>query len=705
MTTLNPNDPVTALRSVGEARAALFHRLGLYTVRDVLEHYPRDYMDRSRLSQIADLVPGAVSAVLGVAASDPKVFFTNRRSVVKVKIQDGSGCMEAVWFNQPYIKNVFQKNQTYLLTGQVKEKFQPFDSDGSSPSLLEMQAPDYDIVNGQELLSGGRIVPLYASTGQLSQKMLRKVIFTALQAADAFPDLLPPSLRERFALCPKDQAVRNIHFPESAEKFLLARRRLVFEELLFMALALKRAKSAVKQHSALCFSRFDLDPVLSAFPFALTCGQREALDDILTDLRGGQVMNRLIQGDVGSGKTAVAMTAAYIAIANGTQAAVMAPTEVLARQHLASFQTILQPLGIETAFLTGSLSAAEKRQAHDRIRSGEARMIIGTHALIQKKVEYAGLGLIITDEQHRFGVDQRFSLARKGHAPHVLVMTATPIPRTLALVLYGDLDVSVIRDLPPGRQPVQTYFVSSAYRARIHTFIRKALEEGRQAFVVCPVIEASENNDGALRDVKQYAAELSRVLAGFQVRCLHGKQAFLEKQDIMQAFADNRIHVLVSTTVIEVGIHVPNATIMLIENADRFGLAQLHQLRGRVGRGAEASCCILVSDTKSGVSREKLQAMTQTSDGFALSELDLKARGPGDFFGVRQHGLPDFKIANLYQDMEILREAWDAAQAWDVPRAWDAPQAFPESADASAEIDRIFRGFRGEKNGEKNIVL
>ena len=426
----------------------------------------------------------------------------------------------------------------------------------------------------------------------------------------------------------------------------------------------------------------DSSPVgvfLGGLPFDLTSAQRSALDDILCDMRQIYVMNRLIQGDVGSGKTAVAMAAAFAVVSSGYQAAVMAPTEVLAGQHFKSFSETFKPFGIIPELVTGSLTRSAKEKAYKRIESGESQIIIGTHALIQEKLSFSRLGLVITDEQHRFGVNQRFILSQKGMAPHMLVMTATPIPRTLALILYGDMDISIIDELPPGRQVIDTFFVNSAYRTRIHIFIKKQLEAGRQAYIVCPMIDVPE--DGAMRAVTEYAGEIGKALSGFRIACLHGKMKADEKQEILEAFSRNEINALVSTTVIEVGINVPNATVMLVENADRYGLAQLHQLRGRIGRGAHKSYCILISDTRSKTAIMKLKALTRTNDGFKLSDLDLKLRGAGDFFGVRQHGLPEFKIANLYKDTDILKDAQKAAN----------DLIGQETPELTEEIRRMFR--------------
>jgi len=668
------DNSITELRSVGAARAALLNKLGVYTVRDLLEHFPRGYDDRSHVAKIADLSPNVINTVRAVITSEPEIVFTGPRCVVKLQIKDDTGTLKIVWFNQAYLTHVFRKRDEYIFTGMVKEA-----RSYTQSIALEMQSPEYEKWNEEKLLSGGRIVPIYTSAGKLGQKTLRALIYAALQSAAHIGEFMPPAVISAYRLCDRDHAVRSIHFPESDEDFFMARRRLVFDELLCSQLAMFRIKGRVKQENGITLKETDVCPFLNSLPFKFTSAQRTALNDIISDMRSGYVMNRLIQGDVGSGKTAVAMAAIFTAINNGFQAAVMAPTEVLARQHFTSFSEAFRPFNVCLELVTGGLSRSAKNMAYQRIGSGEARIIIGTHALIQEKLSFFRLGLVITDEQHRFGVNQRFTLSQKGEAPHVLVMTATPIPRTLALILYGDLDISVIDELPPGRQHIDTFYVNSGYRARLRAFIKKQLEAGRQAYIVCPMIDETE--DSAMRAVNEYALEIGEALPGYKTAAIHGKMKADEKQGILEAFARNEIGALVSTTVIEVGINVPNATVMLVENADRYGLAQLHQLRGRVGRGAEKSYCILISDTRSKTAIRKLKAMTQSNDGFELSDLDLKLRGAGDFFGVRQHGLPEFKIANLYKDMDILKEAQKAA----------LEVYGKETEELKAEVDRIYK--------------
>ncbi|MCL2352933.1 MAG: ATP-dependent DNA helicase RecG [Firmicutes bacterium] len=690
---MTPSSPITALPSVGPSRAALFARLGVFTVGGLIEHYPRDYDDRSNVRKIAGLIPGARNTMRGAAAAAPELFRANGRAVVRLVIADDTGALEIVWFNQPYLCKQLVKNKEYIFTGKVIENNFARGGQGQARGRqcsYKMENPEFECLDGHELLSGGRIVPIYPSTAGLGQKLLRKFIKAALDALrDEYPENLPRGVLSEYGLRPKPEAVKNIHFPPSPESFYAARRRLVFEELFLTQTALFKLKGRLKKESRVVIGRLEAEKLLAALPYELTDSQGGALADIYADFRSGLVMNRLIQGDVGSGKTAVAMAAAYTVISNGYQAALMAPTEVLARQHFQTVSGIFGSLGIECVLLVGSLSAAEKKRARAAAGSGAARMIIGTHALIQEAAEYDNLGLVITDEQHRFGVDQRFSLSGKGEqAPHAAVMTATPIPRTLALILYGDLDISVMRGKPPGRAVIETYAVDGSYRPRIYAFLRKNFDEGRQAYIICPAIE-SEDAGGGNAAVKDYAERLRAELPGYVLAPLHGKMRPAEKQAVMDGFANGEIHVLVSTTVIEVGIDVPNATVMVIENADRFGLAQLHQLRGRVGRGKERSYCILISDAGTEAAKIKLGAMRRTSDGFELSELDLKTRGPGDFFGVAQHGLPEFKIADLARDLDILAQAQEAAGKALGTGEFDGEEA----------IDRLISGGRGKGKG------
>jgi len=656
---------ITKLNGVGAKRAHSLYNSGIYTVADLLNHFPRDYDDRSQIGKtVAELMPDAVNTLRGTIAADPESARIPRRgasalNLTKLLIKDYTGTLEIVWFNQPYLKKYFKRGNEYIFTGKVRE----------IGGKLQMQSPEYEPCRDVEL-SHGRIVPIYTTPKQFSQKTFRALIHQALDAGTgydaAFSEYVPTAIRDKYSLCSRKTAIQNIHFPESDTLFLAARRRLVFEELFFVQSALQQLKDAVTGQAGLNVGSHGIGLFISALPFSLTNAQIAVLADIRRDMISGKRMNRLVQGDVGSGKTVVAMAAAYLVMQAGYQAALMVPTEVLASQHYSQCKQFFEPLGFETVLLTGSLGAKERRESLAKIQNGFANMVIGTHALIQEKVEYAQLGLAITDEQHRFGVNQRLNLTEKAQIiPHTLVMTATPIPRTLGMILYGDLDISIINELPPGRQTIKTYSVGSKYQQRMHGFIRTEIEAGRQAYIICPAIEAREadenqENPDQLKNVLDYTAELSAALPGMKIAHLHGKMKSTQKQEIMDAFKAGDISVLVSTTVIEVGVHVANATLMIIENAERFGLSQLHQLRGRVGRGQHQSYCILITDTKAQETKSRMKAMCDTSDGFVLAELDLKIRGAGDFFGTRQHGLPTFSIANLYRDMDILKEVQQA---------------------------------------------
>ena len=646
------NSPVSLLKGIGEQRERKLQKLGIRTIEDLLTHYPREYKDRSEILKIADLPMEEPAAFLAQVKEEGQNSRHGRLVYTRMKVYDETGSVGVLWYNQPYMKNSLKIGEWYLFSGKLQKKY----------GRKEILSPEVERIG--ENFAGGRIIPVYPASEGLSQKMLRNLMEEALsQMQGGIREELPLWLRKEYKLAERNFAIENIHFPKTEQGFYDARRRLVFEELFLLQTALFRLKNTLEDSGAgiILKKKKALQEAEALLPFALTGAQKRVLKEIETDMTSGKIMNRLVQGDVGSGKTAVAMAAAYWAIQNGYQAAIMAPTEVLANQHFESFRKIFAPAGIRVVLLTGSLKAKEKREALAQVASGEAQMIVGTHAVIQKGVEYHNLGLAITDEQHRFGVRQRSTLSEKGENVHTLVMTATPIPRTLALILYGDLDISIIDELPPGRQKIDTSAVDSRYHPRIYAFLQKRVKEGRQAYVICPMIEESEKLE--VQNVLDDTEELKKELPDCRVACVHGKMKAREKQEVMDAFAAGKIDVLVSTTVIEVGINVPNATIMLIENAERFGLAQLHQLRGRVGRGSEKSYCILVSDAKTKVARERMKTMTNSEDGFVISEKDLQLRGPGEFFGIRQHGLPELKIADLYRDMPILKEAQSAAAA------------------------------------------
>lgn len=641
------SDNIIIIKNIGEERSKKLQKLGIFTINDLIEYFPRDYDDRSNVCKIKDIELNKINTVKGKVISNPETAKIKHISITKIRIDDGTGFLEIVWFNQPYLKNTIKYKSDYIFTGKVIQKY----------GRIQMETPDYEIIDERELLSNGRIVPIYASTYKLPQKLFREVINQTLFAVkEQIKEFLPDEILKENNLCSRHFAIENIHFPKDNKSFFIARRRLVFEELFLLQTKLLQIKGILEHKKCnINIKDKNIAPILNILPFNLTDAQNNVLKDIIDDLGKNKAMNRLIQGDVGSGKTVIAQILSYITVNNGYQVAIMAPTDVLASQHFESFKNIFEKLNIKCVFLSGNQKAKEKRENYDLIQSGDAKIIVGTHAIIQDKVIFNNLGTVITDEQHRFGVKQREILSKKGENPHTLVMTATPIPRTLALILYGDLDISTIDKLPPGRKKIDTIFVNSTYYPRIYNFLKKNSDEKRQSYIICPMIE--ENEKMELKAVLSYTEKLkTEIFLNYSVECIHGKMKNNEKQEIMDKFYKGEIDILISTTVIEVGINVPNATIMIIENAERFGISQLHQLRGRVGRGSDKSYCVLVSDSKSNKSKERLNTMVKYNDGFILSEKDLEIRGTGDFFGTRQHGIPDMKIANLYKDIEILKQ-------------------------------------------------
>lgn len=646
-------DSILTLPGIGPKKAALFARLGLHTLGDLLRFYPRDYEDRTKLVPIAELEPGQPACFLASVISNPQTHAIpkpgrQRLEVTKVVVADDTQRLHLTFFNQGYLTEKLRRGDTYCFYGALNGDFLGY----------AMTNPVFEPVESAGLLTR-RILPVYPLTAGLSNKMVVQAVQAALARVQP-QETLPERLRAAYDLCDAQEAIREIHTPSSAEALERARRRLIFEEFFVFsaALCLLRARRTVQ--SVPPYENTDLRPFENALPFRLTGAQRRAIDGILEDFRAGRPMSRLVQGDVGCGKTMVAAAAAYCAAKNGRQTALMAPTEILARQHYERLEPLFSALGISCALLTGSMTPAQKRECRRSIAQGEAEVVIGTHALLTETTVFSRLGLVIADEQHRFGVAQRTALLEKGERPHLLLMSATPIPRTLALLMYGDLEVSVIDELPPGRQEVETFLVSESYRARLNGFIRRQAEEGHQSFIVCPAIEEGET-DG-LKAAEQWAQTLQQqVFPQLRVALLHGKMKGSEKEEIMGRFAAGEFDLLVSTTVIEVGVDVPNATLMVIENADRFGLSQLHQLRGRIGRGEAKSYCVLVSDNRNPETLQRLRALCATHDGFRIAEEDLKLRGPGDFFGSRQHGLPVFRMGDLAQDLSLLRQAQEAA--------------------------------------------
>ena len=650
MATLNTD--IRYIKGVGEARAKSLAKLGITDLRSLLSYFPRAYDDRRAYKKIADLIPGENACVCAVIAGEPKLSRIRKGlDLIKLRAVDETGALELTYFNQSYLKSTFHTGDAYVFFGRAE----------GTPSRPQMTNPLFEREGAHQIT--GRIMPIYPLTAGISQSMLCKAVEQSLAACvDELPDILPEDVRLVYQLCHTRFAYENIHFPTDDEALSAARRRLAFEELFLLALGLQQLRERRRADSGILFRGDRLEEFFAALPFAPTGAQRRAIGDIARDLTGQRPMNRLVQGDVGSGKTMVAAAAIYMAAKNGLQCALMAPTEILAEQHYRSLAPLLEPLGIPCALLTASTKARERRALNERLRSGELSLVIGTHALLSPDVQYQNLGLVVTDEQHRFGVDQRAALSAKGDDPHLLVMSATPIPRTLALMIYGDLDVSILNELPPGRQKIDTFAVPSSYHARIYAFLRKLVAEGRQAYIVCPMVSENDELPDERKAVTAYAEMLQKeVFPDLRIAPIHGKMKPKEKDAVMRAFAAHEIDVLVSTTVIEVGVDVPNAALMLIENAECFGLSQLHQLRGRVGRGRHKSYCVLVSDNKGEENKQRLKVMSSTSDGFAIAEEDLKLRGPGDFFGSRQHGLPSLRVADLSCDLSLLHETQSAA--------------------------------------------
>ncbi|HOJ09962.1 MAG TPA: ATP-dependent DNA helicase RecG [Clostridiales bacterium] len=648
--------PISCLKGIGAAREKLLNKIGVFTVKDLIQYYPRDYEDRSRLVKINNLQNEENSAFIGTITS--KLRETShgaRMTIQKIEISDDTGIAYAVWFNQPYLKNVFRPGESYFFYGKIKR----------AGSFIEVQTPVYEKSGDHEKTKDSfcNIVPVYSTTVKLSQAVIRSAAKEGLKQVDGIiPEILPQNIREKYLLSEINYAIQNIHFPHDNEALNNSRYRLVFEELFSLQLSLLAVKKSFNEgKKGISFKKGEnVHDLVKSLPFQLTNAQLKVFKDIETNMESSGVMNRLIQGDVGSGKTIVAVLALLKAVENGYQGVLMAPTGILAEQHYRLVKGLLQKYNVNTGLLTGNITGKEKSKVLEGIKNGDIDIVIGTHALIQDGVECYNLGLVITDEQHRFGVRQRACLSKKGENPDILVMTATPIPRTLALILYGDLDISVIDELPPGRTPVKTYIVNKSMRERINNFIRKNAEQGRQVYIICPLVEDSDDID-AMSTITLAEDIAKKDFKDLKVGLLHGKLKPDLKEQVMKDFIEGKIDILVSTTVVEVGVDVPNATIMVVENAERFGLAQLHQLRGRVGRGKDQSYCILYNESNSPIAKERMQVMEKTCDGFIISEKDLELRGPGEFFGTKQHGIPELKIANLYKDIELLKIAQQAA--------------------------------------------
>ena len=676
------SDPITILKGVGPTKAKQFAALNIHTLGDLICHFPRGYEDRTRLVEIASLEADRPACFHATVMNTPHTNHIRKGlDITKVQVADHSGRLTLTFFNQKFTTEQLQYGKEYIFYGALSGDYAGY----------SMTSPVFEAPDAPPVLTR-RVLPIYPLTAGLSNATMLKTIRQALALCDPPAEILPAPLREHYGILPAERAYFIIHAPGSMEEAALAKRRLVFEEFFVFSAGLALMRASRDQTPGKCCPRQQLQPFLNALPFSLTGAQSRAISEILQDLKSGKVMNRLVQGDVGSGKTMVAAAAAWVAIQNGFQAALMAPTEILAEQHYASLSKLLTPLGVSVALLTGSMTPKQKQLVRERLESGEAQLAVGTHALLSDATHFRDLSLVITDEQHRFGVAQRSALSAKGQDPHLLVMSATPIPRTLALLMYGDLEVSILDELPPGREKVDTFLVGESYRARINAFIRKQVAEGHQCFVVCPAVEETE--DLELKAANAWAETLQQtVFPDLRVSLLHGQMKGSEKESVMSAFARGEADVLVATTVIEVGVDVPNATLMVIEDADRFGLSQLHQLRGRVGRGKAKSFCILTSRNRNGQTLARLKALCATNDGFKIAEEDLSLRGPGDFFGSRQSGLPVFRMANLSCDLQTLKQAQQASVEW-----IEAGADTPEAAALRSRIGELFARSQGTMN-------
>ncbi|MBP3609406.1 MAG: ATP-dependent DNA helicase RecG [Lachnospiraceae bacterium] len=652
---MNLTDSIREIKGVGEKSEKLFSKLGIYTAENLLQYYPREYEIVEPIRPISEVQEGHIVVIYGSLLNQPKLKRVRNLKILSAIMKDGSGQIQVTWFNMPFLQKTLRLGTHYILRGRVIRK----------NGIYQLQQPK--ILSQEEyhqLLH--KLQPVYPLTAGLTNNAVTKSVKFALKEMEWNGDYLPLELRKRYQLIARKQAVAGIHFPKDKEEYRDARKRLVFEEFFLFTLALNQMKKGKSQKmSEYPFSDFGKSEELeNNLPFALTEGQKRTWCELKEDLRSGKVMNRLIQGDVGSGKTIVSVLALLACVENGHQGAIMVPTEVLATQHFQSFQEYLEPFGVKVDLLVGSMTAAAKRKIYESLEMGTTDIVVGTHALIQEKVRYKDLALVVTDEQHRFGVRQREGLWAKGKEPHMLVMSATPIPRTLAIILYGDLDISIIDVMPSNRLPIKNCVVGTDYRPQAYHFMQRQIQEGHQIYIICPMVEESENMEA--ENVMDYTENLRQLLSpSIRISYLHGKMKASEKNLIMEEFSAGNIDILVSTTVIEVGINVPNATVMMIENAERFGLAQLHQLRGRVGRGSAQSYCIFMAGNASKETMERLDILGHSNDGFYVAQEDLKLRGPGDLFGIRQSGELNFKLADIYQDAAILKDANEAAKGFE----------------------------------------
>ncbi|WP_238483637.1 ATP-dependent DNA helicase RecG [Anaerosporobacter faecicola] len=645
-------DAISVVKGIGEKTEKGLNKLGIVTVQDMLEYYPKAYDIYGKLMNIDEIVEGEMALFVGYLYMNVETKRVRHLTIASCRVKDATGSIGLTWFNMPYIKNTLKSGSYYIFRGKAQRK----------NGVLVIEQPK--ILTKEEYYNKKDVLqPIYPLTNGITNHLLSKTVQTILEEVDLTGDFLPSAIRSEHGLADYRFAVKQIHFPKDKENMIKARRRIVFNEFFMFTLALTYMKEEKnKRLKRVPYETVkQTDQLLNSLPYELTNAQKRAWEEIKRDMCTGLVMNRLVQGDVGSGKTVLAALALALNAENGYQGTLMVPTEVLAKQHMESLSELYAPFGIGCILLTGSMTAKEKRIAYEKIQRNEVSVIIGTHALIQESVTYGNLGLVITDEQHRFGVKQREVLSQKGENPHVLVMSATPIPRTLAIILYGDLDISVVDELPANRLPIKNCVVNTEYRTTAYHFIEKQVQEGRQAYVICPMVEESETMEA--ENVIAYTQKIQEALPPcIRVEYLHGKMKAKEKNEIMEQFARNEIHVLVSTTVIEVGVNVPNATVMMIENAERFGLAQLHQLRGRVGRGKYQSYCILVSGSRSKETKKRLEILNTSNDGFYIAGEDLKLRGPGDLFGIRQSGEMEFKLADIYNDATVLKEANETAK-------------------------------------------
>ena len=678
------SDPITILKGIGPARAKQFENLNIFTLEDLICHFPRGYEDRTRLVTIDKLQVDVPACFKAMVMNTPRTAHVRKGlDITRVQVADHTARLNLTFFNSRFVSENLHYGKEYIFYGAVSGDFIGYN----------MTNPVFESLDSQPV-STRRVLPIYPLTAGLNNAAVLKAVRQAMAICDTPTEIIPPEIREKYGILPAEEAYRAIHEPKDMEEAEAAKKRLIFEEFFVFSAGLSLMRAARADKKCPPYENLNLTPFYGALPFRLTGAQQKCIDDILSDLRRGVPMNRLVQGDVGSGKTMVAAAAAYAAVTNGRQAAMMAPTEILAEQHHASLSKLLSPLGIRVGLLTGSLTPKNKTLIREKIAAGELDFVVGTHALVTDKTIFADLGLVITDEQHRFGVGQRSKLSAKGEDPHLLVMSATPIPRTLALLMYGDLDVSILDELPPGRQSVDTFLVGESYRPRINNFIRKHAANGNQIYVVCPAVEESDGM--SLKSATEWAETLqTAVFPDLRVALLHGQMKGAEKERVMAEFSRGNADILVATTVIEVGVDVPNATLMIIEDADRFGLSQLHQLRGRVGRGQDKSYCILTSQNRNTETLQRLKAFCKTTDGFKIAQEDLKMRGPGDFFGSRQSGLPTFRVASLGSDMETLTVAQQASRDW-IER--HGTEDTPEAKALRARIQTLFERSEGTMN-------